>query len=141
MSAVAGIASNAQSLLPSRYGQLTSEDFVKLIFAELRQQDPFKPNDTSELLKQIDSIRGIQANMDLGARLSQVAQQGQLSGAGDLLGRWIKGLSTEFASVTGKVIGVQQSALGSMLELESGALVPVSQVQSIMANPPGGPGA
>lgn len=135
MSAIAS-ATTGSSVLSSRYGELKSEDFVKLIFTELRNQDPFKPNDSGELLKQIDSIRSIQTNMELGERLSQVVDSARLWGAGDLIGRFVKGLSTEYLPVSGNVISIQQTADGPLLELESGQLVPLAWVQSIKA--PGG---
>lgn len=133
MSAISSVASTS-GLLPSRFGELTSEDFVKLIFTELRHQDPFKPNDSSELLKQIDSIRSIQTNMDLGERLSQIADSSRLWGAGDLIGRFVKGLTSDYLPVQGTVVSVHQTAMGPMLELESGQFVPLALVQSILAS-------
>lgn len=135
MSVIAS-TSPGPTLLPSRFGELKSEDFVKLIFTELRNQDPFKPNDSSELLRQIDSIRSIQTNMELGQRLSKVADSASSWGASDMIGRYIKGYSTELLPVSGSVIGVIQSANGPLLELESGHLVPMGLVQSIHASKP-----
>jgi len=131
-------AASSQGLLPSRFSELRSEDFVKLIFTELRNQDPFKPNDSGELLKQIDSIRSIQTNMELGSRLEQLAGASQLNGASDLLGRFVKGLSTGFQLVSGTVIGVQPTSTGSLLELDNGSFVPTNLIQSILASPPNG---
>lgn len=129
-------SASAQNLLPSRYGELKSEDFVKLIFAELRNQDPFKPNDSGELLKQIDSIRSIQTNMELGGRLEELAGASNLNGASELLGRFVKGLSTEYQPVSGMVIGVQPTGNGTLLELDDGSFVPTSFIQSILTAPP-----
>lgn len=136
--AVISPGASVSNALPSRYGELKSEDFVKLIFTELRNQDPFKPNDSGELLKQIDSIRSIQTNMELGDRLSQVADSAQLMGAGDLIGRFVKGLSTDFVPVSGNVIAIQQTSEGPLLELENGQFIPMSFVQSILAQDPAG---
>jgi len=134
--AVISPSASGSSVLSSRFGELKSEDFVKLIFTELRNQDPLKPNDSAELLKQIDSIRSIQTNMELGQRLSQVVDSARLWGAGDLIGRFVKGLTTEYLPVSGNVVAIQQTSMGPLLELESGDLVPLAMVQSIQA--PGG---
>ncbi len=139
--AVIQSASSTQGLLPSRYGELKSEDFVKLIFTELRNQDPFKPNDSSELLKQIDSIRSIQANMELGDQLQQMTDASHLNGASDLLGRFVKGLSTDYQMVSGTVIGVQPSNQGALLELDNGSFLPTSFIQQILGAPPAGTGS
>ncbi|MFO0894862.1 MAG: flagellar hook capping FlgD N-terminal domain-containing protein [Phycisphaerales bacterium] len=130
MSAISGLSSS-QNLLPSRFGELKSEDFVKLIFTELRNQDPFKPNDSGELLKQIDSIRSIETNMELGKRMDQTALQNELSGAGDMIGRFVKGLSTEYQPVEGTVESVLRTSAGAVLQLQNGWRVPMSLVQSI----------
>jgi len=134
--AVISPSASGSSVLSSRFGELKSEDFVKLIFTELRNQDPLKPNDSAELLKQIDSIRSIQTNLELGQRLSQVVDSARLWGAGDLIGRFVKGLTTEYLPVSGNVVAIQQTSMGPLLELESGDLVPLAMVQSIQA--PGG---
>lgn len=132
---IAPPGSASSQLLPSRFGELRSEDFVKLIFTELRNQDPFKPNDTSELLRQIDSIRSIQTNMDLGQRLSQVANTSHLGTLTDLIGRFVKGLSTEYIPVSGTVISVHPTSQGALLELASGHFIPSNLIQSIGSGP------
>ena len=131
--AIIAPSNSSTNLLPSRYGELKSEDFVKLIFTELRNQDPLKPNDSGELVKQIDSIRSIQTNMELGQQLNQVAESARLWGASDLIGRFVKGLTTDYLPASGKVIGIQQTSNGPLLELESGQFIPFSMVQSIQA--------
>ena len=40
--------------LKSRFNDMSSEEFMKIIFTELQQQDPFKPNDSSALLEQLN---------------------------------------------------------------------------------------
>lgn len=115
---------------------MKSEDFVKLIFTELRNQDPFKPNDSAELLKQIDSIRSIQTNMELGDRLNRVVESSQMGSASNLLGHFVKGLTIDYLPAAGKVIGIQQTLDGPLLELQDGQFIPLSMVQSIKA--PGG---
>jgi len=133
--------SASSQILPSRFGELKSEDFVKLIFTELRNQDPFKPNDSSELLKQIDSIRSIQTNMELGERLEKVANSSQLGTVADLIGRYVKGISTEYTPVAGTVVSVHPTSNGALLELENGSYIPSSMIQSILDGPPAGSGA
>lgn len=130
MSAISGLSSS-QNLLPSRFGELKSEDFVKLIFTELRNQDPFKPNDSGELLKQIDSIRSIETNMELGKRMDQTALQNELSGAGDMIGRFVKGLSTEYQPVEGTVESVLHEPPAPSSSSRTDGRVPMSLVQSI----------
>ena len=45
-----------QARTPSRFDSLSSEDFIRIMFAELANQDPFQPNDSAALLDQLNSI-------------------------------------------------------------------------------------
>ena len=49
----------------SGFSAMDSEEFVKIIFTELQNQDPFQPNDSSALLEQLNSIRSIESDMAL----------------------------------------------------------------------------
>jgi len=43
----------------NRFNELSSDDFLQIIFAELTNQDPLEPQDTGALLEQLNSIRQI----------------------------------------------------------------------------------
>ena len=49
----------------SRFTELTSEEFIKIIFTELQNQDPFKPNDSGALLEQLNSIRSSESDIEI----------------------------------------------------------------------------
>ena len=123
----AGGASGASS-----FSSMNSEEFVKIIFTELQNQDPFQPNDSSALLEQLNSIRSIESDMALTDQLKAIVFQNQLSGAGNLIGRYVQGLSTDGNRVDGKVISVirQGDAIG--VELDTGWIVEVDQVELIV---------
>ncbi|MEE2681210.1 MAG: flagellar hook capping FlgD N-terminal domain-containing protein [Planctomycetota bacterium] len=128
----------------SGFGSMNSEEFVKIIFTELQNQDPFQPNDSAALLEQLNSIRSIESDMALTDQLKAIVFQNQLSGAGNLIGRYVQGLSTEGTRVDGKVISVirQGDAIG--VELDTGWIIEVDQVELIvdeaMFEPPSGGG-
>ena len=63
----AGGASGASS-----FSSMNSEEFVKIIFTELQNQDPFQPNDSSALLEQLNSIRSIESDMALTDQLKAI---------------------------------------------------------------------
>ena len=116
----------------SSFSSMNSEEFVKIIFTELQNQDPFQPNDSSALLEQLNSIRSIESDMALTDQLKAIVFQNQLSGAGNLIGRYVQGLSTEGTRVDGKVISVirQGDAIG--VELDTGWIIEVDQVELIV---------
>ena len=116
----------------SSFSSMDSEEFIKIIFTELQNQDPFEPNDSSALLEQLNSIRSIESDMELTDQLKSIVFQNQLSGAGNLIGRYVQGLSQEGNRVDGKVISVirQGDAIG--IELDTGWIVEIDQVELIV---------
>ena len=70
MSAINALAgSGAPAATGSRFNELSSEEFIKIIFTELQNQDPFKPNDSGALLEQLNSIRSIESDIEMSNRL------------------------------------------------------------------------
>ena len=66
MSAINALTGGSTASAPtSRFTELSSEEFIKIIFTELQNQDPFKPNDSSALLEQLNSIRSIESDIEL----------------------------------------------------------------------------
>jgi flagellar basal-body rod modification protein FlgD len=82
---------------------LSTEEFSKIIFTELANQDPLSPNDTNALLQQISTLRSIQADTDLSDRLSSLVQQNQFAAGATLLGRMVSGISEYNERVSGTV--------------------------------------
>ena len=124
---------------PSRFNELTSSDFVKIMLTELSNQDPLKPNDSSALLQQFSSIRNIEADLALQTKLETVVTQGQLSTAGSLLGKYVVGFTDNFADAEGFVNSISQTASGPVLNLSDGSRVSFKNISQIY-DPLGGTG-
>jgi len=118
---------------PDAFSQLTSGQFVKILFTELANQDPIQPNDTNALLGQLSSLRSIQADMDLTTRLQTIVTQGQLSSAAALIGRQIQGRTEGLDRVSGRVVSVARTDSGPVLTLDGGARVPMENLETIDA--------
>ena len=71
------------------FSDLSSEDFVKIIFTELQAQDPLAPNDTSAVMEQISTLRSIQSDIELTDKLEAIVSQNQLASAGGLIGAFV----------------------------------------------------
>ena len=124
---------------PNRFNELSSADFVKIMFTELTNQDPLKPNDSSALLQQFSSIRNIEADLALQSKLETVVTQGQLSTAGSLLGKYVTGFTDNFADAEGFVNSISQTASGPVLNLSDGSRVSFKNISQIY-DPLGGTG-
>ncbi|MDX2118112.1 MAG: flagellar hook capping FlgD N-terminal domain-containing protein [Planctomycetota bacterium] len=111
--AVDGVSGTSNgSTTRTGYSSLTSEDFTKIIFAELGRQDPLSPQDTSKLLDQIATIRNIQSNTDLTTDLKSIVKETQFASAASTIGSMISGLTSDYERVEGTVISVGRGSDG-----------------------------
>jgi flagellar hook assembly protein FlgD len=116
----------------SRFSELKSEDFIKIMFTELTNQDPFSPNDSKALLEQLNSIRSIESDIRLTTELQSLVTENQLASAGNLIGKFIGGLTSDNNRVAGYVVSVIKQGKDVHLELDNGWMVPVSNVETIL---------
>ena len=120
------------SVTPNKYSDLTSEDFVKIMFTELSNQDPLKPNDSSQLLQQMSDLRSIQSDLELSNKLTSVVTQNQLATAGALLGKTVYGL-TEYGDVAGGIVkSVTRTDDGPVLNLATGERIPFTNIMRML---------
>jgi flagellar basal-body rod modification protein FlgD len=117
----------------NRFSELSSEDFIKIIFTELSNQDPFQPNDSSALLEQLNSIRSIESDLKLHDQLKNLVFENQLSSASGMIGKFIGGLSTENQRVAGFVVSVIRQGDSVNLELDNGWIVPIGGVETVIS--------
>ncbi len=120
------------SATKNAFSDLTSEEFVKIMFTELANQDPLKPNDSAALLQQMSSLRSIQSDIELSSKLQSMVSQNQLAAAGGLIGKYISGLSTGNLRVEGEVLSVSRTSNGPVLNLSNGYRVPFDNVDEMI---------
>lgn len=132
----------------------TSQDFMKIMFAELTKQDPLQPNDSKALLEQIGQIRSIESDLQLTSKLEEMSRQNQVTVAGTLLGKFAEGKTSSGVEVRGYVDSVSVTKDGIMLNLSTGFTVAMDKLTRVIdpalvqpgpnnpptENPPPGPG-
>ena len=121
--------------IKSRFNEMSSEDFMKIIFTELQQQDPFKPNDSGALLEQLNSIRSIESDIAMGEKLEAIVFQDQLAGAGNLIGKRVGGLTVDNDRVGGIVKSVARTGDQIALILHNNWTIPIENVEYIDNQP------
>jgi flagellar basal-body rod modification protein FlgD len=120
------------SNVPSQFSKMSSEDFVRIIFTELSNQDPFQPNDSAALLQQLNSIRSIESDLKLTTQLQSLVTQNQLASAGNMIGKFIGGVTADNQRVAGFVISVSKQGENVNLELDNGWTVPMGGVEQVI---------
>jgi len=112
---------------------LESKDFFRILVSELKQQDPFEPAKTADMISQVSQIRSIELSGQLTKTLEQMTRQQRVSGAGELIGKYVMAtISTpdgSVATIEGVVTGVRFGADGVVvLELDTGQLLRADDV-------------
>ena len=85
------------------FNGLTSEDFVKILIAQLQNQDPTNPMDSDQLLSQISQMRGLQSSLELSASLKSLTLSQQLTSATSFLGKQVTAPGSNNQNFTGTV--------------------------------------
>ena len=86
-----------------RLNDLTMSDFIRMMVAELENQDPMNPMSNTEMLQQISQMRSITSNDRLTDSIESMSLGQALSTASSLIGKTVTGVNTLNETVTGKV--------------------------------------
>jgi flagellar basal-body rod modification protein FlgD len=136
MSSVPGTDTNSRTSQPrsstDAFSALSSEEFMKIIFTELTNQDPLAPNQTKDLLQQVSTIRSIESDLSLTDKLDDLVKQNQIASSSSLVGKFIAGRSDTGAKVAGLVGSVTVTDDGAILNLGNNIKVPLDQVEQII---------
>lgn len=130
MDGVGAITSESAAAAPSAFSELRSEEFVRIIFTELANQDPLSPSDSKALLDQLSSLRSIQSDIDMGNRLGDLVAQNELSAAAGLIGKTVRGRGAT-GTTTGPVESVSRTDDGAVLNLSGGRRILMSRVDEV----------
>src|ERR687884_125538 len=102
--------SQASSASASQIGNAASklgkDDFLKLLLAQLQNQDPMKPMDDSQTIAQMAQFSALEATQQLQQTIQQSNNVQTISQAGALIGKYIQANQPDGTSTTGAVTGV-----------------------------------
>jgi len=121
---VASSSSNqTQSTPTATVGSGASVDynsFLKLMLAEMKNQDPTAPTDASEYVAQFATFSQVEQAMQTNSKLDTMLSSLALSQADGLIGRTI---TSEDGKTTGEVKAVRIASGGAVAELANGGSV------------------
>jgi len=135
---VAGIRTVSQDSVepkkPTGVSTLSQTDFLKLLTAQLKNQDPTEPVDNAQFVSQMaqfSTVSGIeQLNKGLGdvaARLSA----GEIAGAAALIGRTATYETGIGGVASGRITGIETTADGTRLGIEGGTSILLGSLRGI----------
>lgn len=138
MSAVSNASSTANNAIQSAsgaFGKMSSDDFIKVMMSELKNQDPFSPQDSAKLLEQLSSLRNIESQISLEKNLGSLVLQNQISSAGGVIGKLVEGLTDDNDRVNGLVTSVRIADNKVYLELDTGNSIAMDKVSKVSSAP------
>ena len=129
--AITGAGSVGAAAAAGGFGDLKSDDFIRIMLTELSNQDPFNPQDSSALLEQLSSLRNIESQLALQEKLEDLVLQNQVSSAGGLIGKVVTGLDPNNTQTQGLVASVRVQNGQVTLQLDNGRTLPMNRVTQI----------
>ena len=134
MSAIGSISggSTAAASSSDAFSAMSSEDFIRVMFTELTNQDPLAPSESKDLLEQISTIRSIESDIDLSNRLQEMSRQNEIASASTLVGKFVTGRNEAGVEVAGYVDSVSITADGPVMNLGTGYRVSLSDLIEVV---------
>ncbi|MER9403045.1 flagellar hook assembly protein FlgD [Mesorhizobium caraganae] len=104
------------------------QSFLKLLIAEMKNQDPTKPMDSTQYVAQLATFSQVEQSVQTNTKLDQIMKSSALSQADALIGRSI---TSADGKTTGVVASVKLASSGLIAVLQNGTEVPVGAGVSI----------
>ena len=85
---------------------LGKQDFLKLLMAQLQNQDPMKPMDDTQMIAQMAQFSALEASQQLNSTMQTSNNMQTVLQAGALIGKYIQANQSDGTSTTGAVTSV-----------------------------------
>ena len=102
--------------------QVDYQSFLKLLVAQMKNQDPTNPMDSTQYMAQLASFSQVEQSVQMNQKLDEMLQSSTLAQADAIIGRTITSADGE---TSGKVAEVRLFANGIVAVLEGGREVVV----------------
>ena len=105
-----------------------SDAFLKLLVAQLKQQDPTSPTDSTQIFSQLAAFSSVEQETKSNQKLDTLTANESFSQASALIGRLV---SNQDGSVQGIVTGARREDNVTILELPGGAALKLAEAVRI----------
>lgn len=112
-----------QTNTPKAVAGADYETFLKLLVAQMKNQDPTKPMDATQQVTQLAQFSSVEQAVQMNTKLDQLLASSSLSQADGIIGRTV-------TSADGKVTGIVESVRiysdGMIAKLKDGTELPIT---------------
>jgi flagellar basal-body rod modification protein FlgD len=115
------------------FAALTSQDFMTMLLAELKNQDPTQPVSNADLLQQLSQMQSLQSNVELNSTLSNFASNQQIASGASFLGKVVTGTDSNKTPVTGVADSVS-SVNGTVTIGVGSSSIPIGNLTGVALN-------
>lgn len=115
--AAAGAQTSANDTVSATKPTLGYDDFLKLLLAQMQNQDPLKPIDSTEYVSQLATFSNVEQGIKQNAKLDQILITSNLSQAGNAIGKVV---TSADGTISGVVRSVRIDDLGAVALLANG---------------------
>ena len=112
------------------FAGLTADDFMRMLIAELQNQDPSEPVTNADLMNQLSMMRNLTANDELNTTLKTLTSNQVLADASSFIGKEIVGRDSSGETVEGLVTKAFTESGETYLQVGSSSLK-FADVQSV----------
>ena len=116
-SAGTGSAAGTSGTTAAKYATVDYDSFLKILIAEMKNQDPTQPSDPAQYVSQLSSFSAVEQQVNTNTKLDGLMTMLAMSQAGSVIGHTI---TSADGTVSGKVASVQIISNGATATLEDG---------------------
>jgi flagellar basal-body rod modification protein FlgD len=117
---------------------LGKQDFLKLLMAQLQNQDPLKPMEDTAMIAQMAQFSALEATQNLSEVIQQSSNMQTVIQAGALIGKYVQADQPDGTTVAGSVSGVtfeSTNGLETPTLIVDGKEVDYSAIRKVSGNP------
>lgn len=117
----------------SQLDSLGQDDFMTLLLAQLKNQDPLKPMEDKDFIAQLAQLNSVTQLTEMNKNIKELMTAQSLAQGSALIGQTISGVSDDGSVVTGLVSGLKMTGGKVMVEV-SGQSVALDMIKSVQGS-------
>jgi flagellar basal-body rod modification protein FlgD len=128
----------AAPVAASEVGRLGKQDFLKLLMAQLSNQDPLKPMDDTQMIAQMAQFSALEETQRLSQVIQQTSNMSTIVQAGALIGKYVQAAQTDGTIVSGTVDNVNLQSTDGVVTptlTVDGQTVDYSSIRTVSSTP------